>query len=142
MWWAGLRGAIAFALALNMPGDNSNTMIPTTLAIVIFTTVVLGGATDFMVGALGLKRASDATVSLLDTNPSLQHNEKFSSSSSHDDGDVGEVEIPQNVGGVHLLWKNLDHKFFKPFFGGEGESRSYRLGMDLDNLGGHGSGHE
>eukprot|EP00274_Cyanoptyche_gloeocystis_P006041 CAMPEP_0196668240 /NCGR_PEP_ID=MMETSP1086-20130531/65513_1 /TAXON_ID=77921 /ORGANISM="Cyanoptyche gloeocystis , Strain SAG4.97" /LENGTH=217 /DNA_ID=CAMNT_0042005631 /DNA_START=1266 /DNA_END=1919 /DNA_ORIENTATION=+ len=45
MWWAGLRGAIAFALALNIPGDNDTYIISNVLFIVLFTTVVMGGGT-------------------------------------------------------------------------------------------------
>ena len=34
MWFAGLRGAIAFALAQNMPGKNKEVFITTTLFVV------------------------------------------------------------------------------------------------------------
>ena len=48
MWFSGLRGAIAFALTLYTPWGTEatrNVMIANTLAVVIFTTVVMGGAT-------------------------------------------------------------------------------------------------
>lgn len=49
MWFAGLRGAIAFALSMNMPNEDgrwdNNALESSTLAIVIFTTVVCGGLT-------------------------------------------------------------------------------------------------
>ncbi len=45
MWFAGLRGAIAFALSQSMPGDSKDVYASTTLMIVLFTTLVCGGLT-------------------------------------------------------------------------------------------------
>eukprot|EP00743_Colponemidia_sp_Colp-15_P009274 GILK01010133.1.p1 GENE.GILK01010133.1~~GILK01010133.1.p1 ORF type:complete len:715 (-),score=47.94 GILK01010133.1:101-2245(-) len=45
MWFSGLRGAIAFALSLNFPGENKQVIITTTLILVLFTVLVLGGGT-------------------------------------------------------------------------------------------------
>jgi len=50
MWFSGLRGAIAFALSLSFPaedgsGETRRVVISTTLAIVLFTVIVLGGGT-------------------------------------------------------------------------------------------------
>ena len=46
MWWSGLRGSVAFALALNVPGPHTPTFVTTTLATVMFTTIVCGGLTE------------------------------------------------------------------------------------------------
>ena len=46
IWFAGLRGAIAFALAFTMPdteGWNREAIVTTTLVVVFFTTIVIGG---------------------------------------------------------------------------------------------------
>ena len=51
IWFAGLRGAIAFALSQNMPGPHKDVYETTTLSIVIFTTVVCGGLTEPMLQA-------------------------------------------------------------------------------------------
>jgi len=45
IWFAGLRGAIAFALARETPGEIGAAMFSTTLMIVYFTVFVEGGAT-------------------------------------------------------------------------------------------------
>jgi len=45
MWFTGLRGAIAFALALNVQGRHGAVILSTTLGIVLFTIVVFGGTT-------------------------------------------------------------------------------------------------
>lgn len=58
MWWAGLRGAVALALARLMPALDSKVYQATTLAIVLLTTVVGGGSTASVLEATGM-RASD-----------------------------------------------------------------------------------
>ncbi|XP_022251245.1 sodium/hydrogen exchanger 8-like isoform X1 [Limulus polyphemus] len=47
MWFSGLRGAIAYALALHLEFENEkrHVMVTTTLIIVLFTILVLGGST-------------------------------------------------------------------------------------------------
>ena len=52
MWLAGLRGAIAIGLALDLPTPHRYTMLTTTCGIVIFTTFVFGGATKHALAAL------------------------------------------------------------------------------------------
>ena len=43
--FAGLRGAIAFALARNATSAHRRTMVAATTAVIVFTTFVLGGLT-------------------------------------------------------------------------------------------------
>lgn len=47
MWFSGLRGAIAYALALHLEFEDEkrHVIVTTTLIIVLFTTLVLGGST-------------------------------------------------------------------------------------------------
>ncbi|PAA64644.1 hypothetical protein BOX15_Mlig019344g1 [Macrostomum lignano] len=47
MWFSGLRGAIAFALAIHLDvrGETRQILVTTTLVIVLFTILVLGGST-------------------------------------------------------------------------------------------------
>ena len=59
IWFAGLRGAIAFALSLNMPGENRDLYTCTTLSVIIFTTVVCGGLTEPMLTKMGMKVSED-----------------------------------------------------------------------------------
>ena len=55
LWFAGLRGAIAFALSENMPGEHKEIYSTTTLSICIFTTVVCGGFTERMLTTFDMK---------------------------------------------------------------------------------------
>ena len=47
MWFSGLRGAIAYALALHLAFDKEKkkVIVTTTLIIVLFTTIAFGGST-------------------------------------------------------------------------------------------------
>jgi len=70
LWFSGLRGAIAFALSLNFPSADSGdpardletrrAIISTTLAIVIFTVIVLGGGTLPLLRLLRVEQAESA----------------------------------------------------------------------------------
>ena len=55
MWFAGLRGAISFALSQNMPGEHKDLYISTTLSVVIFTTIVCGGLTEPFMNKMGMR---------------------------------------------------------------------------------------
>lgn len=52
LWWAGLRGAIAFALSVEVRGPSSMPIRTTTLVVCVFTIVILGGTTKFMLDYL------------------------------------------------------------------------------------------
>ena len=59
LWFAGLRGAIAFALSMNMPGPNSDSYASATLFICLFSTIVCGGCTESMLTRFGMKQGLD-----------------------------------------------------------------------------------
>lgn len=64
MFFSGLRGAIAFALALqchNLKTPNSNEIVTCTLVIVIFTVLVFGGLSYPLLKILKLdKKATES----------------------------------------------------------------------------------
>ena len=114
IWFAGLRGAIAFALSQNMPEVNRKLFVSTTLSIVIITTVVGGGLTEPLLSRTGLKGGS--------------------SSSCNDDDDTrtgAMIETPP-TSSLHALIKNenrisksfrkfltrIDMEYMRPTFGG------------------------
>ena len=59
IWFAGLRGAIAFALSQNMPRPHKDVRDHDSI-LVMFTTVVCGGLTEPMLRHAGMKRGTDA----------------------------------------------------------------------------------
>jgi NhaP-type Na+/H+ or K+/H+ antiporter len=61
IWFSGLRGAIAFALAQNMPGPRRDLYTTTTLCICICTTLVCGGLTEPILDRMGMKTKGNAS---------------------------------------------------------------------------------
>jgi len=143
LWFAGLRGAIAFALAINMPGNHREIYATTTLFICIFTTVVCGGLTDRMLTRFGMKQtvggrsergdspdsgngvgahpttSSPTSTSRNRPNYSLTHSTSF-----------------RVYHGAKRLFKDIDHRFLRHYFGGptavasalDHDHRQYELG--------------
>lgn len=69
MWFAGLRGAIAFALSQNMPKEHRSVYVSTTLMIVIFTTLICGGLTEPMLTHMGMRTGRNkGQQALMDNN--------------------------------------------------------------------------
>ena len=63
LWFSGLRGAMAFALALEAAatrGDDGRAILTGVLGAVVFTTLVVGGLTTRALGWLGISTASVA----------------------------------------------------------------------------------
>lgn len=114
LWFVGLRGAIAFALAENMPGPNRQAYISQTLCICIFTTVGFGGVTETLLTRFGMKQTGPAPTEL-----------------AHD-RDPYESLFPRPregsriAVGIHGAWRRLDDSWLKPLFGGGGAPGSGR----------------
>jgi sodium/hydrogen exchanger 8 len=116
LWFAGLRGAIAFALAENMPGPNKEVYATATLSICIFTTVICGGFTERMLTVFGMKGEPEReeedeegwSLSRLSYTPPTQPRE----------GSVSELARRHVYEGVKGIWNQFDDQFLKPHFGG------------------------
>jgi len=115
IWFAGLRGAVAFALALNVRTSHRSQVITTTLFLVLFTTLVLGGLTAPILKKLHLQmNPPDQEVEMhesLITGEVLDDNRKGSRSRR-----VGHISW------AHRAWRRMDEKFMKPLFGGRPRS--------------------
>jgi len=61
MWFSGLRGAISFALAMNMnsPVAGSARFVTTTMVIIVLTTLGLGGSSTWVLRKLGMLNVVD-----------------------------------------------------------------------------------
>ena len=60
LWFAGLRGAVAFALSLTYSGPNVKYVVSSTLSLVLFTTIVGGGLTLPLLRWTGMAGAGSA----------------------------------------------------------------------------------
>jgi len=95
MWFAGLRGAIAFALAITVPSTTAGQpyIVTTTLFIVFFTTLLCGGTTERALTFLDIKKP--------EVDPQSETGAEQASYT-----------------GCHKLWKRFDERFMKVWFGG------------------------
>ena len=129
IWFAGLRGAIAFALSQNMPGPHKDVYETTTLSIVMFTTLVCGGLTEPVLRYTGMKRHGEIGDDLDDElvsaplNPhqyELMNIDEANAAGAGGAGDARRAETRSPSGiGVHGVWREIDNLYFKPMFGGQ-----------------------
>lgn len=135
LWFAGLRGAIAFALAMNMPGPNREVYATVTLSICIFTTVVCGGLTDRMLSEFGMKQQP---IDVDDDDGTPMRRVTFSPQA------ITSAVIQRRPGvasqtsqrvykGAKKMWRQIDEDVLKPYFGGSTQVRA--AGVTRDHLG-------
>ena len=127
LWFAGLRGAIAFALSENMPGPNKETYTTATLSICIFTTVVCGGLTEYVLTSAGMKAGESRNDDDDDdVNDDLEPLSSFGSSSNNNNNeDIFHRRVSGRVyEGAKGMWKKLDNQYLKVYFGGSQRVRS------------------
>ena len=141
MWFSGLRGAIAFALSLfiNFEKDKHEVIKTTTLIIVLFSTLILGGCTMPLMKLVGDVNDEDPTGSARrkgkrsaltrserkrnrkDLNLVKTHDWKAIDSEAF--SELTESEDAANPGEVGFIYMNrktglikLDEVYLKPFF--------------------------
>jgi len=94
MWFAGLRGAIAFILAIDVPTPSGAVMRSTTIVIVYFTIFVMGGLTIPLLKMLNIP--TGVTPESADTGP---------------EEDYGMLTVKVQHG-----WSAFNAKYLKPVF--------------------------
>ncbi|TYZ63622.1 hypothetical protein PybrP1_008838 [[Pythium] brassicae (nom. inval.)] len=125
IWFSGLRGAIAFALVLNVQTsdpEHGAILRSATLFTVLFTTVVLGAGTSPLLSRLGLADSDEdgevgggddvlkRVLILPHSNGSLPLITDELQHLVH--------ESPPGSQSVHNAWVELDERYLKPVFGG------------------------
>lgn len=99
LWFSGLRGAIAFGLALDVGTEHQHAIKTTTLAIVLITTFLHGGLTLPLLTKLGY----------VDKSKHIALNDR----SAHSDVDSEDEEAESESSLFFMRW---DRKYFTPFF--------------------------
>eukprot|EP00474_Spongospora_subterranea_P003990 CRZ04448.1 hypothetical protein [Spongospora subterranea] len=122
MWFAGLRGAVSFALALSVDTPNRSIVITTTLTIVFFTTVVCGGLTEPLLSKLKLRRDCNDVRNPLMVIEENGHREIAVPQDAEEDDDV--PQSPSSpIGGIHKMWVDFDEYYMKAWFGGPNQDQ-------------------
>ncbi|XP_059849713.1 sodium/hydrogen exchanger 9-like [Hypanus sabinus] len=104
MMFSGLRGAIAFALAIrDTDSKPKQMMFTTTLMIVFFTVWVFGGGTTQMLTWLRIR---------VDVNPEDDLNQESVCVSAEGRQEVNTTETESAW--MFRIWYNFDHKYLKP----------------------------
>lgn len=116
LWFAGLRGAIAFALSENMPGPNRDTYTTATLTICMFTTIACGGFTEKMLKIYGMKQGGNNYGEVGDDEEYL----------SIVDSPTARRMSTHVYKGFKGAWKELDNQYLKKLFGGAASQRVQR----------------
>ena len=125
IWFSGLRGAIAFSLALNVRATSAHhagVMRSSTIFTVMFTTLIFGMGTSPMLRFLNLtgKGEEDALEddkSREMTSTSSSNAEKASTYLPPTPVNTPDISTTE-VGSVHYMWEQVDERYLKPVFGG------------------------
>ncbi|TQD75702.1 hypothetical protein C1H46_038754 [Malus baccata] len=118
LWYSGLRGAMAFALALqsvhDLPEGHGQTIFTATTAIVVLTVLLIGGSTGTMLEALQV--VGDGIEVTL--GESFEGNNGYIAPSYNDDGSSGN-RIKMKLKEFHqstASFTALDRNYLTPFF--------------------------
>lgn len=123
IWFSAMRGAVAFALALNFPGEEElrGILVTTTLSVCLFTLFFCGVCMESVVKGLGLTNAGKNTEGLLTEGGD-------SIDLANLDGDARDSDIYHDKPSRSCLarLKHFDNQYMKKIFGGNLEDRTYR----------------
>jgi sodium/hydrogen exchanger 8 len=130
MWFAGLRGAIPFALAFNMPVTgpmwNREVIVTTTLSVCLISTLILGGLTEPLLKRLNLSTSDRSSSSITETGFLSDEDEtlEFTFLNHENHSHVSSVQrtkaVPgasshTNMGYIHGRWREVDTHLMKIF---------------------------
>lgn len=124
--YAGLRGAIAFALAINCASLHKANITLATTVVVLFTTFVLGGSTRPLLLALGLSSGGEQP-------DPVRELKDIHSTPSRTDAEVLIHRRASFTTHIKNRWDVLDSKVLKPMFVRGGEEPG--SGSSVDPLG-------
>ncbi|KAF8030460.1 hypothetical protein BT93_E2793 [Corymbia citriodora subsp. variegata] len=120
LWYSGLRGAMAFALALqsvhDLPEGHGQTIFTATTAIVVLTVLLIGGSTGTMLEALQV--VGDAHDGSLGENLEGNHNHSYVAPSYDEDSSSGN-KFRMKLKEFHrsaASFTALDKNYLTPFF--------------------------
>jgi NhaP-type Na+/H+ or K+/H+ antiporter len=122
LWFAGLRGAIAFALSENMPGPHKDVYATATLTICIVTTVFCGGFTERMLTTFAMKEEPTPLLNIGNEDDNLNLGSltyKPPAPAVRRESGILYERRMQIREGIKGAWNQFDDRFLKPHFGGD-----------------------
>ena len=126
LWFAGLRGAIAFALSENMPGPHKDVYATATLTICIVTTVFCGGVTERVLTVFEMREQATPRLSYAEEDDAMDlHSLTYTPpvpQKRETRLDIRKRRIKEGIKGV---WFRFDESFLKVHFGGDKKEREH-----------------
>nr|XP_007154088.1 hypothetical protein PHAVU_003G089800g [Phaseolus vulgaris]ESW26082.1 hypothetical protein PHAVU_003G089800g [Phaseolus vulgaris] len=145
LWYSGLRGAMAFALALqsihDLPDGHGQTILTATTAIVVLTVLLIGGSTGTMLEALQVVGSDSPIIesplaSLTRTN--FEGNNGYFSPDDEEPSSGNKIKMKlQEFQRSAASFTALDKNYLTPFFTSQNEDEAMPLtseNMGLDDL--------
>eukprot|EP00850_Spirogloea_muscicola_P010102 SM000058S18532 [mRNA] locus=s58:444402:450596:+ [translate_table: standard] len=140
--FSGLRGAMAFSLALNAksdltkPGDKGETglvIVTSTTAIVVVTVLVIGGSIATLLERLELVGTSESLEEAT-SRDEMQHlkSPALDSETDEDDGTMDPLRTRLKKFQQSATFSELDKKYIRPFFTGQSEVSDQQLEVRLN----------
>eukprot|EP00743_Colponemidia_sp_Colp-15_P009650 GILK01010556.1.p1 GENE.GILK01010556.1~~GILK01010556.1.p1 ORF type:complete len:586 (-),score=83.02 GILK01010556.1:269-1987(-) len=127
VWFSGLiRGAIAFALILQVPSAHyRGVLVTTTLGICLVTTLFFGAAMPAFIRMVGIKSdGTDIPSSYVPLLSDQHENNQDVYESIDENGNNGTADSSVRTRSdsattkLHGRWRQFDDRYLKPFFGG------------------------
>ncbi|XP_019859906.1 PREDICTED: sodium/hydrogen exchanger 8-like [Amphimedon queenslandica] len=115
MWYSGLRGAVAFALAENLKDyfnkEVTGYIVTTTLVIVLFTIVILGGSTLPLLKFLKADKGAKLTLSKTE-----EQDTAISMSSPVNERFMMSPRVYNRLRNCSQWFMFIDYRYIRPFF--------------------------
>ncbi|XP_066925073.1 sodium/hydrogen exchanger 8-like [Clytia hemisphaerica] len=125
VWFSGLRGAVAFAQSLHLPLANQvsrNLIMTTTLAIVVFTNVVLGGMTLPLIKYFNVQSKRPKSG----ISKSLGMGRITMPAEASNQSRIYQQRRRKSPMSIIRGWRRFDKKYLMPFFIRTNDSKDYR----------------
>ncbi|KAJ9051848.1 monovalent cation:H+ antiporter, CPA1 (nhx1), variant 2 [Entomophthora muscae] len=110
LFWAGLRGAVAFALAMEIETENASLMRSTILIVVVFTLLFFGGTTPLFI------RHFDIQTGVSFPQSSSYSDDEDANSPAEDSIELFAKSSLSLDRGPEALFRSLDDQYLKPIF--------------------------
>jgi hypothetical protein len=110
--YAGLRGAVAFYLALNFLPDKKDSLLPVVITMILFTVIGLGGTTIFVIKLLHRCFPDDKIFKDMDVDDLYEVEKSVNLDEEQEYNNHNKDEGPKSVGMVTRL-ENFDKNFLQ-----------------------------